>query len=61
MLNKRIGGNLKRNEIARLPKKTLVSLLEVCLRDIHTIDGLWFLAVEKVLGQGYIDQEREGQ
>lgn len=37
-------------DLAKLPKEKLISLLGVCLRDLHTLDGLWFLYVEKVIG-----------
>ena len=41
---------MKRDEIAKLPKKVLVPFLEVCLRDFYLLDGLWFLGVEKRFG-----------
>lgn len=41
---------MNKSKLEQLPKETLVALLEVCLRDLHTVDGLWFLGVEKLVG-----------
>lgn len=41
---------MKKDELAKLPKEKLLSLLEVSLKDLRTMDGLWFLYVEKVIG-----------
>ena len=40
---------MKIEEIARLPKETVVRLLEILRRDQRTIDGFWFMAVLLVL------------
>lgn len=41
---------MKTQHLAKLPKQKLISLLEISLRDLRTMDGLWFLFVEKVIG-----------
>ena len=37
---------MKPEDLAALPKDTLVSLLEVCIKSLQTVDGLWFREVE---------------
>ncbi|MDO8490379.1 MAG: DUF6125 family protein [Dehalococcoidia bacterium] len=38
------------SRLARLSRKQLQALLEVSLKDFRTVDGLWFVGVEKRLG-----------
>jgi hypothetical protein len=36
--------------LRKLPKDTILQILEILRRDQRTIDGLWFLAVEEMYG-----------